>query len=101
VRHPPQGHRCIPAVLPLYASVYEVLLVSGLGHFTDAWKGNAMNKLLRKFGDRALERLVPSTTADATVGYYKHCYCSGRMDYWKLCPYNGGACGPCRRTGEC
>lgn len=65
------------------------------------WKGNVVKKILRNMGDRALERLVPSTTASADVGYLKHCYCNGRMDYWKLCPFDGGACGPCRRTGEC
>ncbi|WP_328401876.1 hypothetical protein OHS70_28270 [Streptomyces sp. NBC_00390] len=60
-----------------------------------------MNGILTKLGDRALERLVPSTTARAEVGYYRFCYCSGPFSYERLCPYNGGACGGCRRIGEC
>lgn len=82
--------------------MYGVLICFGRTQFTAVgWKGNVVKKILRNIGDRALERLVPSTTASADVGYLKHCYCNGRMDYWKLCPFNGGTCGPCRRTGEC
>lgn len=44
---------------------------------------------------------MPNTTAEAEVGYYKFCYCSGPFSYERLCPYNGGACSGCRRIGEC
>jgi hypothetical protein len=60
-----------------------------------------VSRLLRKLGDRALEQLVPAATAQAEVGYYKFCYCSGPYYYARLCPYNGGACSGCRRIGEC
>ncbi len=62
-----------------------------------------MNGILTKLGDRVLERLAPSATAQADTSYYKFCYCSGPFYYRRLCHVVGGiaSCGACYRSGEC
>ncbi|MEU8527689.1 MULTISPECIES: hypothetical protein [Streptomyces] len=62
-----------------------------------------MNRIVRKLGDRVLERLAPSATAQADTSFYQFCYCSGPYYYRKLCHVVGGysTCGSCYRSGEC
>ncbi|MFD4137958.1 MULTISPECIES: hypothetical protein [unclassified Streptomyces] len=62
-----------------------------------------MTGMLRKMGDRALERLVPSTTAQADTSFYKFCYCTHNRAYRKLCHIVGGTtgCTPCQFWTYC
>ncbi|KAB8195900.1 hypothetical protein FH608_010450 [Nonomuraea phyllanthi] len=54
-----------------------------------------MTTLLRGFGDRVLERLVPKATAKADVSYYKRCACYSDppVEVMKLCHVVGGTSG--------
>ncbi|WP_418955695.1 hypothetical protein [Streptomyces tritici] len=60
-------------------------------------------KAVRNLGDKMLEKLAPSATAQADTSFYKFCYCSGIYYYRRLCHVVGGytSCGACYRSGEC
>ncbi|MDG4864469.1 hypothetical protein P8605_40620 [Streptomyces sp. T-3] len=63
-----------------------------------------MSGILRKIGDRTLERLVPSSTAKADTSYYSYCYCNpDHRAYRKLCHIVGGytSCGSCKYYKSC
>ncbi|HEY9368659.1 hypothetical protein [Streptomyces sp.] len=60
-------------------------------------------KVVRKLGDKVLERLAPSATAKADTSFYQFCYCSGIYRYERLCHVVGGisSCGGCSRRSQC
>ncbi|MBB6346448.1 hypothetical protein ACWGH8_13925 [Nonomuraea muscovyensis] len=52
---------------------------------------------LGRFGDRLLERLVPSATARADTTFREYCYCRYTYKHYRTCHVVGGttSCGLC------
>jgi hypothetical protein len=65
-----------------------------------------MTGIMGRLADRLLNRLVPTTTAEAACTYeWYTCYCSGGLRYRKRCMYGCSQvpdhCYSCTVTGTC
>lgn len=65
-----------------------------------------MTGILGRLADRVVNRLVPTTTADAACNYvYEYCYCSGGLAYRRRCMRGCSGvpnhCYGCIVTGTC